>query len=210
MVLVQMPESFHKVRRRYSYEVAREPQVRAVDDLRFIRQTMERSGSFTASPGVGHLLAGLLALFGAWLAHRQSDRSLWMDVWLGTATLSVLVLWVATQIKARRNSLVLTSGPAMQFALSFLPVVFAAATLTAAVYPETKFLPGLWLLLYGTAVFTGGAFSISLLRQMGAAFMVVGLIALFAPPRYGDLCMAIGFGGLHIVFGYFIARCHGG
>jgi hypothetical protein len=56
---------------------------------------------------------------------------------------------------------------------------------------------------------TGGAFSIPLLPAMGFCFLVAGTVALFFP-IWGNLLMAIGFGGLHIIFGAWIARKHGG
>ena len=71
-------------------------------------------------------------------------------------------------------------------------------------------LPGAWLLLYGTAVVTGGAFSVKSVPIMGAAFMLVGAVGLFTPPSWGDPLMAVGFGLLHIVFGSIIWRKHGG
>jgi hypothetical protein len=45
---------------------------------------------------------------------------------------------------------------------------------------------------------------------MGICFMVVGAFALLVMPAAGDLSMAVGFGGLQIVFGVTIARRHGG
>src|ERR1700756_1278841 len=46
----------------------------AMDNLRFIRETMERAGSFTAVPGVGGILMGLSALGAALLAVRVGRR----------------------------------------------------------------------------------------------------------------------------------------
>jgi hypothetical protein len=115
------------------------------------------------------------------------------------------------QIKARRAGLPLTSGPGRKFALSFLPSVVVAIVLTAALTRVglTRLLPGVWLLLYGAGIITGGAFSIPLLPAMGLCFFLTGTLALFLP-AWGPWLMAVGFGGLHIVFGAWIASKHGG
>src|SRR5205085_10937906 len=70
--------------------------------------------------------------------------------------------------------------------------------------------PGMWLLLYGTAVVTGGSFSVRVVPLMGYAFMVLGCVALALPLGWAWLLLGAGFGGLHIVFGYEIGRKHGG
>ena len=74
---------------------------------------------------------------------------------------------------------------------------------------EHALLPGTWMLLYGTAVITGGAFSIPIVPVLGSCFVAAGAAALLAPDL-GDALMAASFGGLHILFGLRIARRYGG
>lgn len=183
-----------------------------MDDLRFIRQTMERAGSFTAVPGWGGVAIGVTALVAAWLASRQPATGAWLTVWLATAVLASAIAAVSMTLKARRANVSLRSGPGRKFLLSFLPPVAAAAALTAALYLRgaADLLPGLWLLLYGAAVVTAGTFSVRVVPLMGIGFMLLGALALATPAAWGDVWMAAGFGGLFIVFGILIARRHGG
>jgi hypothetical protein len=172
---------------------------------------MERSSAFTATSGGGQILMGATAIAAAAIAARQPTSGKWLAVWLAEAALAVTIALVAMSRKARRGGLPLTSGPGRKFALGFLPCVVVAILLTIAFthLGLTPLMPALWLLLYGAGVITGGAFSIPLLPAMGTSFLAVGTLALFLPAR-GDAFMALGFGGLHILFGFLIARKHGG
>jgi hypothetical protein len=106
----------------------------------------------------------------------------------------------------------LRTGPGRTFVLSFLPPIVAGAVLTPALYlgAATDAIPGAWLLLYGVGVVTAGTFSIRVVPIMGLSFMLVGAAALFTSPAFADLYMAVGFGALHLVFGFIIARRYGG
>ncbi len=185
---------------------------RAMENLRFIRETMERSGSFTAVSGVGGILIGFVAVVTSIVAGRQSDRDVWLGIWMVSAALSLAIAAGAVVVKARRAGVPLLSGPGRKFVLSFSPPMVVGAVLTLVLVRAAQFdlLPGIWLLLYGTGVVTAGAFSVKIVPAMGTAFMVLGGLALFAPPSWANVLMAAGFGGLHFVFGFLIARRYGG
>lgn len=183
-----------------------------MDDLRFIRKTMERAGSFTAVPGWGGVAIGVTALVAALLASRQPTPGRWLAVWLATAVFATMIATVTLVRKARRANIPLSTGPGRTFLLSFLPPVGAAAALTAALYAHdaVALLPGLWLLSYGAAVVAAGTFSVRVVPLMGIAFMVLGALALATPAAWADVWQGAGFGGLHIGFGFLIARRYGG
>jgi hypothetical protein len=187
-------------------------QDRAMDNLRFIRETMEQAGSFTAISGWGEVAIGLSALVAAWLAAAQASRGRWLAIWLAEAALSFGIAFYAIRRKASHSRQPLVSGPARKFALSFSPPIVVGALLTAVLFDVgmTHLLPGVWLLLYGTGVVTAGTFSVRIVPVMGLCFMALGAVALWVPASGGNLLMAAGFGALHIVFGTLIARRHGG
>jgi len=190
----------------------------AMADLRFIRRTMEEAGSFTAVPGWGMILVGGTALAVAALAAHQRDASVWLAVWLLEAMLALVIAAVSLARKTRVGlsaglaAQPLFTGPGRRFALSFSPPLAAGALLTVVLFRAglVHLLPGTWLLLYGAAVATGGAFSIRIVPVMGVCFMLAGLVALLVPAAWGDAVLAASFGGLHVVFGVIIARRHGG
>ncbi|MGD8376767.1 MAG: hypothetical protein PVF68_11550 [Acidobacteriota bacterium] len=185
---------------------------RALDDLRFIRETMERASSFTAVPGWGGVLMGCTALAATAVAPRMPGVHGWLLTWLAAAATAAGLGGWAMARKARHAGLPLFYGPGRKFVLSLFPPLVAAVLLTASLHGTAAMgtLPGIWLLLYGAAIITGGAFSIPVVPVMGVCFMATGAAALFAPASWADGFMAAGFGGLHIAFGLLIARRHGG
>lgn len=182
------------------------------DDLRFIRDTMERSAAFTAVSGWGQVLLGATAIGAAGLASRQASPFGWLRVWLAEGMLGMAIGLLACTRKANRRGLPLFSGPARKVALGLAPPLVAGAFLTFLLFRSgfESALPALWLLLYGAGIITGGAFSVRIVPVMGLCFMLLGGLTVLAPASWGNWFLAAGFGGLHIVFGGLIARRHGG
>lgn len=189
-----------------------EIQAHAIDNLRYIRKTMERAGSFTAVPGIGGMLMGSTALAAAWIASHRAPAFGWIAIWIGEALVALAIGIAGAELKSRRAKLPLLSGPARKFVAGFAPAMLAGAVLTAVLFQSgnTSFLPGTWMLLYGAAIVSGGFASVRIVPLMGACFMAAGAAALFWPGLSGDAFLAAAFGGLHIIFGTIIAVKYGG
>ena len=184
---------------------------RAIDNLRYIRDTMERASAFTAVPGWGQVLIGITAIAATCLAARQSTPKAWLAVWLAEAIISLLIAGWLMDRKARALNLPLFSGPGRKVVFSLSPPMIVGVLLTAVLFRAglLQIIPGMWLLLYGTGVVTGGMFSVNVVPVMGLCFMFLGAMTLFIP-AFSNYLMAAGFGGLHIIFGLIIARKYGG
>lgn len=185
---------------------------RAMDNLRYIRETMERSSAFTGVSGWGEVAIGITALGAAFVAAQQATFKAWLAVWIAGALISLLIAGWSMDRKARAAGMPLFSGPGRKVAFSLSPPIFVGALLTFLLYRVGVIdaIPGVWLLLYGTGVVTGGMFSVSVVPIMGLCFMSLGAVTLFAPPAFANWLLAAGFGGLHIIFGVIIARRYGG
>lgn len=155
---------------------------------------------------------GLTALATATAVARRNGTAEWLEYWLAEAAVAVAIAIAGVAAKARRLRLPLFDPPTRRFALAYVPPLAAGAVLTAVFASNGLIarLPGCWLLLYGAAIIAGGTLSVRVVPIMGALFMVLGVTAFAAPAAYGDAFMALGFGGLHIVFGLIIARNYGG
>ncbi|HVR41879.1 MAG TPA: hypothetical protein VMS56_00390, partial [Thermoanaerobaculia bacterium] len=185
---------------------------RAAENLSYIRDAMERAGSFTAVPGWGGVGMGLTGLAAAVIAPAQPSAAAWLATWIAAAALAAAIGLLAVVLKSRSAGVSFFSRPARQFALGFSPAILTGALLTVALHQagRIELLPGLWLLLYGAAVVAGGTFSVRVVPLMGILFLFLGAIALFSSTAVAAVCLGAGFGVLHIVFGIIIARRYGG
>ena len=197
--------------------------------LQFIRQTMNRAEGLTAISGIGIAGIGGTALAASALAWGAESQGSWTLVWFVEAAVAIALGLIAMGRKARETDVALWAGQGRKFFLGLIPSLLVGAALTAALYrlaagdtPDPldrmalgtdtalDLMPALWLLTYGAAVASAGMHSVRPVPAMGAAFLGLGLLALAAPPVWGHALLAAGFGGLHLGFGLFIARHHGG
>ena len=197
---------------------------RAMDNLRYIRETMERAGTFTAISGRGIAATGVIAIIAYAASGNELGSPRWLSAWLGAALLALGTSVAATYRKARGTATPISGALARKLALAFTPALITGVAITAVALRAGWFvaLPGVWLIMYGAAVMAGGALSTPIVPVMGASFMLLGAAALGAPvvlthawsePNRAALLnalLAAGFGGLHLLFGTAIARRYGG
>lgn len=183
--------------------------------LAFIRSTMENAAVFTSVPGRGQIMVGCTALAAAYIAAQipfAQDPQRWLLIWMCEAVLATAISTISMQHKAARAGQSLMSGPGKKVLMNLMPAMFAGALLTLVMHMAggDRVIPPMWFLLYGTAVISGGAFSVSIVPVMGVSFLAFGSVIAFTPLAWVDWEMALGFGVIHIVYGAVIARKHGG
>ena len=184
---------------------------RAMDNLRYIRETMERATAFTGISGWGEIAIGVTALLASVIAAQQATFNAWLAVWIAEGLISLLIAGWSMDRKARAIEMPLGSGPGRKAVFSLTPPMIAGGLLTIMLVRAglTNAIPGVWLLLYGTGVITGGMYSVRVVPIMGICLLALGALALFSP-AYSNWFMAAGFGVLHLVFGAIIVRKYGG
>jgi len=173
---------------------------------------MEQASAFTAFSGWSLVIIGVSAMVAAVVAPVESGTGSWLVIWIGEAVLAFAIAVTATLRKTIAAGEASWSGPALKFSFSVMPALVVGALLTVALAGSAlaERLPGVWLLLYGAGLVSGGMFSLRVVPVTGAAFMALGALALFAPGGWGNVLLAAGFGGLHVVFGAIVARKYGG
>jgi hypothetical protein len=184
----------------------------AVENLRYIRSTIEAAHTFTTVPGKGCIAMGITALAAVAIESIPPLAVHWLAVWVGAAIVACgSALWFMEQ-KARAQGLSLRRAVAKRFFMTLAPAFIAGAILTTALAGQVdrELVTGMWLLLYGAGLAACGLFAIPAVFTAGLAFMALGTATLWLPPGSAHIVLALGFGGIHLALGTTIVRHHGG
>ena len=184
----------------------------AVENLQYIRRTIEAAHTFTTVPGKGCIAMGITALAAVAAESYPPLAAHWLAIWVGAAVLACsLALWFMEQ-KAHAQGLSLRRAVARRFFMTLAPAFLAGAILTAALVGrvDRELITGTWLLLYGTGLTACGLFAVPAVFTAGVAFMALGAATLWLPPGSAHVVLALGFGGIHLALGAAIVRRHGG
>ena len=173
--------------------------------LRYIRSSMD-AASGVVTPGSTGILVGLVGIIAALMA-AGPWRAQWLVVWIAAAPVACLVGAVVMARQQRLHGRTLFGHSGRRLTLCLAPALLVGAVLTAADLRDgnLQVVAGTWLLLYGCAVVTASAATIQLVAWMGALFMVLGIAALLMPLGTHNVLLGLGFGGLHMLFGAYIA-----
>jgi len=184
----------------------------ALENLRYIRSTIEAADTFTTVPGYGCIAMGVTALVAVGVESIPQLTQYWLGIWVAAAIVAcATALWFMEQ-KARAQGLSLRRAVARRFFMTLAPAFVAGAILTAALAGsvDREVMTGMWLLLYGTGLAACGLFAIRAVSTAGLAFMALGTATLWLPPGSAHIVLALGFGGIHLALGANIVRHHGG
>jgi len=201
---------------------------KAAQELKVIRQLMERPVRYSTMSGLSGILAGLAASAGlaadwaissAWRDERPMAMKLNVLVWAGVFIVAFAGAVICTRLRERRQNMPFWSAVKKRILLTILPHFVAGVGLTLVIFyrghvgwhsNEWGLITPIWMLFYGLALWQVGLLSPVEVRLMGAAFIVCGLaVALwFQPHPYSSL--GVSFGGFHIVYGLAVWIRHGG
>jgi hypothetical protein len=199
----------------------------AEENLRIIRELMERSTKYSTFSGFSGVFAGLVAIAGCLVQHfvirslpGGSRTVAFLINWSAVIALAIGVDFLLTKRRAPLVGKTILSRLGKQMALASAPGLGMGALLTLwflhnnmeqHIYP-------VWMLAYGVAVRAVGLFSQTEVSRLGWAFLGAGALALLldalpwpaVPASHLGLWMiAISFGGFHIVYGIAVSRRDG-
>jgi len=183
----------------------------AIATLRYIRASMDAAAT-VAVPGSAGLAVGSIGVLAAALALSPALHSVWLLIWLVAAPVAATAGGLLLSRQFALRGFTWFGAPVRKVALCLLPGLFAGGVLTVVEWQAQQLhaIPGIWLLLYGTGILSGGAFSVPVVPVMGMCFVALGAITVFCPLAWSHWLLAAGFGGLHLVFGAVIAARYGG
>lgn len=180
----------------------------AAEALGAIRQYMDRSTKSAHYTAVSGFIAGAATLVGCavLLARNGLDVPPLVEfavVWSAVALVALVgVLW-STLRKARARDEEVLNTPTRMVLGALCPAGFSLLALTVALgaHGRVDLLPGVWLLFYGTGLFSAALFARREFQKIGVTALVLGAAALACPPGWGTLFMGVGFGALHLAYG---------
>lgn len=191
----------------------------AQERMQEVQRIMERTTLYTLLPGASAIIGGVLVLIGCAVSYAMTRSVDFEDVlrldmdrqwafcvlWFSIGVVAIAQEIVLAMLAAHRQGISPRARPARFAAWSLTPSVFVAAVITLKLmvdaYGHVHYVVPVWMMCYGTGVYTAGLFSVRLPRLLGIAFIALGAAGLLIFPEYGLVLAALSFGLLHIAFG---------
>ena len=195
-----------------------------IENLKHIRNMMERSTKFLSLSGYSGIAAGVVALAGAAIAYfvilqqgaikydehiRVLSNISTMRIRLQMAALALSTLvcavgaaWYFSSRKAKRAGTRLWTSTARRTLYHFLIPLFTGGIFCMALIMNNNIhlLAAAMLIFYGLALVNAAKFTVEEVHYLGLSEIVLGILAGFFL-RYGLLFWTLGFGVIHIVYG---------
>jgi hypothetical protein len=195
-----------------------------IRDITEMRSLMERSTKFLSLSGLSGILLGLYGLAGAaiayYLLYREagelsyhvSDGESLSGTVVKVIAVAVLILILSlvtavllSQRKARKTKEKLWNATAKRLLINMAVPLAAGGLLTLILVAKgfVGLMAPLTLIFYGLALYNASKFTYEEVRSLGLIEIVLGLAGAYLP-EYGLWCWALGFGILHIVYGFYL------
>jgi hypothetical protein len=194
-----------------------------LEALKDIRHMMQQSTRFLSLSGLSGVLAGIYALIGAYFGHElirdytrhysyaAGDREIYLQTMFKGFLICALVLgaslltaFIFTKRKADKNKQSMFDHTALRLLVNMAIPLGAGGLFCLALILKgltaLEFVAPSMLIFYGLALVNASKYTIHDIRYLGCLQVLLGLIASFYS-NHGILFWAIGFGGLHIVYG---------
>lgn len=189
-----------------------------LSELKDIRNIMERSSRFLSLSGLSGIMVGIYALIGAFFAYRivyiQFPSAVRQEYINNTLTavfiigitvlvLSLFTIYVLTVKQAKKEQKPIW-GPGSKLLLINLLIPLATGGILTTILAFRGYygvVSPCFLIFYGLALVNAAKYTRPEILSLGLVEIVLGLLAAIFP-GYGLYFWAIGFGILHIIYGF--------
>ena len=185
------------------------------EDIKAIREMMEKSSKFQSINGLSLIIAGLLAAAGAAFAYfyllrdpslthfnRMQETLILLATALVVLGLSVGIITFFSWRKAKKNKQSLFNNVTMRAAYNLMiPLVVGGIfSLVLLYHGGVGYVASTTLIFYGLALINASKYTVDEIHYLGICEVLVGfLAAIFL--HYGIYWWTFGFGVCHIIFG---------
>jgi len=194
-------------------------QQKYIEDLKDIKEMMNKSSKFISLSGLSGISAGVIALAGAYFAwetiysktgYQDFNRTLLsFDQLIQLLTIGFITLILAvgfgiffTRLKAKKSKENIWDSQTKRLVINLLIPLISGGVfcLLMLLKGYVGLVAPLTLLFYGLALVNASKYTLTEVRSLGLLQIVLGLTATFFI-GYGLIFWCIGFGLLHIIYG---------